>query len=159
MGERITPRQFHEADGVQDRRVLGEGACAWFGTGSFAAGARLVHAIGELAGLDDHHPDVDLRHGGVTVRLLTITDDHYGLSERDVELARQISALAPAAQPGPHRRVGAARPRRGPHRGGNRRRRPPGNRRARAVVVGARRHRGQRGLRGHLDEPRPSAAS
>jgi 4a-hydroxytetrahydrobiopterin dehydratase len=94
MGERITPRQFHEADGVQDWRVLGEGACAWFRTGSFAAGARLVRAIGELAGLDDHHPDVDLRHGGVTVRLLTITDDYYGLSERDVELARQISALA-----------------------------------------------------------------
>jgi 4a-hydroxytetrahydrobiopterin dehydratase len=94
MGERITPRQFHEADGVQDWRVLGEGACAWFRTGSFAAGARLVHAIGELAGLDDHHPDVDLRHGGVTVRLLTITDDYHGLSERDVELARQISALA-----------------------------------------------------------------
>jgi 4a-hydroxytetrahydrobiopterin dehydratase len=94
MGERITPRQFHEADGVQDWRVLGEGACAWFRTGSFAAGARLVRAIGELAGLDDHHPDVDLRHGGVTVRLLTITDDYHGLSERDVELARQISALA-----------------------------------------------------------------
>ena len=94
MGERITPRQFHEADGVQDWRVLGEGACTWFRTGSFVAGARLVHAIGELAGLDDHHPDVDLRHRGVTVRLLTITDDYYGLSERDVELARQISALA-----------------------------------------------------------------
>ena len=26
-----------------------------------------------LAGLDDHHPDVDLRHEGVTVRLITIT--------------------------------------------------------------------------------------
>jgi hypothetical protein len=25
--QRITPRQFHEADGVEDWRVLGEGAC------------------------------------------------------------------------------------------------------------------------------------
>jgi 4a-hydroxytetrahydrobiopterin dehydratase len=58
------------------------------------AGARLVHAISQLAGLQDHDPDVDLRYGGVTVRLLTITDDYYGLSERDVELARQISAVA-----------------------------------------------------------------
>jgi 4a-hydroxytetrahydrobiopterin dehydratase len=90
----ITPRQFHEADGVEDWRVLGEGACAYFRTGSFAAGARLVQAIGELAGLDDRHPDVDLRHEGVTVRLITITDDYYGLSERDLELARQISAVA-----------------------------------------------------------------
>jgi 4a-hydroxytetrahydrobiopterin dehydratase len=73
---------------------VGEGACAYFRTGSFAAGARLVQAIGELAGLDDHHPDIDLRHEGATVRLLTVTDDYYGISERDVELARQISAVA-----------------------------------------------------------------
>ena len=94
MTEPITPRQFHEADGVEDWRVVGEGTCAYFRTGSFAAGARLVDAIGELAGLDDHHPDVDLRHGGVTVRLITVTDGYFGLSQRDVELARQVSAVA-----------------------------------------------------------------
>jgi 4a-hydroxytetrahydrobiopterin dehydratase len=94
MTERITPGQFHEAAGVEDWRVLGEGACAFFRTGSFAASAQLVHAISQLAGLQDHHPDVDLRHEGVTVRLITITHDYYGLSERDVELARQISAAA-----------------------------------------------------------------
>jgi 4a-hydroxytetrahydrobiopterin dehydratase len=94
MTERITPRQFHEADGVEDWRVLGEGACTYFPTGSFTDGARLVDAIGQLAQLEDHHPDVDLRFGGVTVRLITITDDYYGLSERDLELARQISAVA-----------------------------------------------------------------
>ena len=92
--EPISARQFHEAEGVEDWRVLGEGACTYFRTGSFAAGARLVVAIGGLAGLDDHHPDVDLRHGGVTARLITITDDYYGLSGRDLELARRISALA-----------------------------------------------------------------
>jgi 4a-hydroxytetrahydrobiopterin dehydratase len=94
MTEGITPQQFHDAEGVEDWRVLGEGACTYFRTGSFAAGARLVQAISELAGLDDHHPDVDLRHDGVTVRLITITDDWYGMSARDVELARQISAVA-----------------------------------------------------------------
>ncbi|HEY3216151.1 MAG TPA: Pterin-4-alpha-carbinolamine dehydratase, partial [Candidatus Eisenbacteria bacterium] len=65
MTERITMRQFHEADGVEDWRVVGEGACTYFRTGSFAAGARLVHAISQLAGLEDHYPDVDLRYGGV----------------------------------------------------------------------------------------------
>jgi len=94
MTERITPRQFRAADGVEDWRVLGEGACTCFRTGSFAVGARLVQAIGELAGLDSHHPDVDLRWEGVTVRLVTIVDGYYGLSGRDVELARQISAVA-----------------------------------------------------------------
>jgi 4a-hydroxytetrahydrobiopterin dehydratase len=91
---RLSPRQFSEADGVEDWRVLGEGACAYFRTGSFMAGARLVHAIGELAGLGEHHPDLDLRHEGVTVRLLTTADDWYGLTERDLHLARQISAVA-----------------------------------------------------------------
>src|SRR5712691_9789667 len=90
----ITLRQFHESDGVEDWRVLGEGACAYFRTGSFAAGARLVHAIGQLAGLEDHPPDVDLRNNSVIVRLITITAEHCGLVERDVELARQISAVA-----------------------------------------------------------------
>ena len=94
MTERITARRFHEAAGVEDWRVLGEGACTYFRTGSFAAGVALAEAISRLAGLGDHHPDVDLRHGGVTVRLITIADDYYGLSERDLELARQISAAA-----------------------------------------------------------------
>ena len=94
MTDRITVRQFRESEGVEDWRVLGEGACAYFRTGSFAAGAALVQAAGELTGLDDHHPDVDLRHDGVTVRLITITNDYYGMSTRDVELARQISAVA-----------------------------------------------------------------
>jgi 4a-hydroxytetrahydrobiopterin dehydratase len=94
MTERISPKQFHEAAGVEDWRVLGEGACAYFRTGSFAAGVRLVQAIGQLGGLDAHHPDVDLRHPGVTVRLISITDDDYGLSERALELARRISAVA-----------------------------------------------------------------
>lgn len=94
MTERMSPRQFHEADGVGDWRVLSEGACAFFRTGSFAGCARLVQAISKLDGLDDHHPAVDLRHDGVTVRLLTKVHDYWGMTERDVELARQISAIA-----------------------------------------------------------------
>src|SRR5438046_5547867 len=94
MSDRITARRFHESEGVEEWRVVGEGACAYCRTGSFAAGTRLVKAISELAGLDDHHPDVDLRHDGVIVRLITVAPDYYGLSERDLELARQISATA-----------------------------------------------------------------
>jgi 4a-hydroxytetrahydrobiopterin dehydratase len=91
---RISPKQFLESAGVEDWRVVGDGACAAFRTGSFAAGARLVQQISELAGLDDHHPDVDVRFGTVTVRLITIDDGYYGLDARDVERARQISAVA-----------------------------------------------------------------
>jgi 4a-hydroxytetrahydrobiopterin dehydratase len=53
-----------------------------------------VQAIGALPGVEDHPPDVDLRPDGVTVRLVTYTEDHYGVSLRDLELARRISAAA-----------------------------------------------------------------
>lgn len=88
----LTPQQFHDAEGVSDWRVLGVGACAYFRTGSFAVGASLVQQITELAEAANHHPDVDLRYPGVTVRL--VTHDTGGLSDRDVALARQISAAA-----------------------------------------------------------------
>ena len=94
MSEWITMRRFHESAGVEDWRGVGEGACAYFRTGSFGDGARLVNAISELPGLDDHHPDVDVRHDGIIVRLISVAPDYYGLSERDLELARQISAIA-----------------------------------------------------------------
>ena len=96
MIDGITAKQFHESDGVEDWRVVGDGACTFFRTGSFVGSARLVQAIGELAGIDDHRPDVDLRHDGVTVRLTTYTDEWYGMSQRDVVLARRISAVAHA---------------------------------------------------------------
>ena len=94
MSEPITARQFREAEGVEDWRVAGDGACTFIRTGSFAAGARLVAGISELTRLQDHRPDGDLRHASVAVRLITITEDSFGLSEHDLELARQISAIA-----------------------------------------------------------------
>ena len=92
MSREITPQEIHEADGVEDWRVLFGGACAHFRTGSFAAGVALVDAIGALVGTANHHPDIDLRYTSVTVRLRT--HDIDGLSERDLTLARQISIAA-----------------------------------------------------------------
>lgn len=94
MTDQISPRQFHESEGVEDWRVIGDGACACFRTGSFAAAARLVEVISQVPGLDAHPPDIDVRRDGVTVRLITYTDDYYGMSRRDIEVARQISAAA-----------------------------------------------------------------
>ena len=94
MTDRISPKQFHESEGVEDWRVIGDGACAYFRTGSFEASAWLVQAISQLPGVEHHRPDVDVRHDGVTVRLITNTDDYYGMSQRDAEMARQISAAA-----------------------------------------------------------------
>ena len=94
MTERMSSAQFCEFAGVEDWRVLwGAGyACACFQAGSFGAGAALVQAISELAAAANHHPDIDLCPEGVTVRLCT--RDAKGLTERDVDLARRISAAA-----------------------------------------------------------------
>lgn len=76
--EWITPRQFHAADGIADWRVLANGVCAQFRTGSFATGVELVDAIGRLAATTNHHLDIDLRYPAVTVRLMA--DEVDGLS-------------------------------------------------------------------------------
>ena len=94
MTDPIRVKQFHASEGTEDWRVLGDGAHAYFPTESFAASAGLVQSIAELPGLADHQPDVDLRQDGVTVRLVTTTDNYMGMTKRDAELARQISRAA-----------------------------------------------------------------
>lgn len=94
MTDYITAKEFQEAEGVEDWRMIGDGASAYFRTGSFVRGAHLVQAISELPGVDDHSPDIDVRQDGVTVRLITIANDYYGMSRPDIELARKISAAA-----------------------------------------------------------------
>jgi 4a-hydroxytetrahydrobiopterin dehydratase len=88
MSERIERRRFHEIDW----RVVRDAASTHFRTESFAAGVALVDAIGTLADAANHHPDVDLRYHGVTVRLKTHSEG--GLTERDVALAGQITDAA-----------------------------------------------------------------
>jgi 4a-hydroxytetrahydrobiopterin dehydratase len=90
--KRTSARAFHDADGVEDWRVLFSGAHAFFRAPSFEEGARFVAAIAEVAEAVGQFPDVDLRPEGVTVR--TASGEYGALSERDVELARGISAAA-----------------------------------------------------------------
>ncbi|HSP59830.1 MAG TPA: hypothetical protein VLO09_02110, partial [Ornithinimicrobium sp.] len=56
----LTGREFQQADGVADWRVLGRGAVAWFEAPSHLAGAGLVRRIAELRA-GQPLPDVDLR--------------------------------------------------------------------------------------------------
>ena len=85
--KRTTARAFHDADGVEDWRVLFSGAHAYYRVASFSEGARFVAAIAEIGDAVGHFPDVDLRPEGVTVR--TCSGEYGALSERDVEMARR----------------------------------------------------------------------
>ena len=101
--KRTSARAFHDAEGVEDWRILFWGAYAYFRVASFSEGARFVAAIAEVAEAVGHFPDVDLRPEGVTVRTFSRVDG--ALSERDVELARRVSAAARtmALEPDPSR--------------------------------------------------------
>ena len=92
--DQITPSQFEESPGAEDWRVVSDGAHAFYRTDSMATAARFVQAISELPDIDKHPPDVDVRSDGVTVRLITFTPDFGGMTTRDLEIARQISAAA-----------------------------------------------------------------
>lgn len=92
MVEPITSKQFHESQGVEDWRVLSDGAAAFFATGSFAKGLEFVDRIGALADAANHHPDIDLRYPYVDVALAS--HDVDGITQRDIRLARAASAIA-----------------------------------------------------------------
>jgi 4a-hydroxytetrahydrobiopterin dehydratase len=93
MSEPISATQFRESEGLEDWRVLAEGALIFFGTDSFADSARLFQLISAIPGIDAHPPAIDVRAGGVTVRLISVTDDYFGMTDGDVELARRITEV------------------------------------------------------------------
>ena len=96
MSDYISPKEFHNAGGTEDWRVIGDGACAYYQTSSLAQSAQLVGAVANLPGLEAHKPDIDVRPDGVTFRLLTMEAENYGMSQRDVDVARAISGAAKA---------------------------------------------------------------
>src|SRR5690349_5084355 len=89
--DKLTPDQVLAA-GLEDWRKLAQALHARFRTGSFTAGLDLVTAITEAAERADHHPDVTLTYPSVDVRLMS--HDVGAVTQRDVDLAREISAIA-----------------------------------------------------------------
>lgn len=87
----LTHPQIIEA-GLTDWRDLAQGLHARFATGDFAAGLIFVAAVGEAAESAGHHPDVTLTYPHVDIML--ISHDAGGVTDRDVDLAGQISQIA-----------------------------------------------------------------
>lgn len=59
--------------------------------GSFLDGIEAVRRVADLAERRDHHPDIDIRWRTVTFALVTHSEG--GITEKDVELAREINGL------------------------------------------------------------------
>jgi 4a-hydroxytetrahydrobiopterin dehydratase len=87
----LTAEQVRQA-GIDDwRQILGR-IKARFRTGDFATGLALVNAIGEAAEAANHHPDITLTYTDVIVALSS--HDVHGITRRDLDLARRVSARA-----------------------------------------------------------------
>ena len=59
---------------------------------SFPAAIDLVRRVAEVAEERDHHPDIDIRWRNVRFTLSTHSDG--GLTQKDLDVAEQIDALA-----------------------------------------------------------------
>lgn len=91
MTETLNHQAIAEA-GLTDWRIVLGRLCTRLRTGNFVAGLNLVNQIGEAAESTNHHPDIDLRYTHVDITL--VSHDVGRLTQRDVNLARTISALA-----------------------------------------------------------------
>ena len=63
--------------------------------GDFRQALAFVNEVGRLAEEANHHPDIDIRYSRVT--LAVMTHDAGGITAKDLDLARAIDAVAPAA--------------------------------------------------------------
>ncbi|MEO3757684.1 4a-hydroxytetrahydrobiopterin dehydratase [Mycobacterium sp. B14F4] len=59
--------------------------------GAFLDGIEAVRRVGEHAEAKDHHPDIDIRWRTVTFALVTHSEG--GITDKDVEMARDINAI------------------------------------------------------------------
>ena len=90
--ERLTSTQVSGSAGVDDWRVLLRTLQSSFNTGSMAKGIDFAARIAAAADVANHHPDLTISYPRVHV-LLT-THDADGMTARDVDMARTISAIA-----------------------------------------------------------------
>lgn len=63
-----------------------------YATGDFATALALANRIGEAAEAADHHPDLTVSYGRLTVRMHS--HDVRALTSRDIRLARTVARLA-----------------------------------------------------------------
>lgn len=79
----VATEAWSEVDGALERT---------FQFGDFVAALAFVNQVGELAEVENHHPDIAIHYNRVTLRWWTHTAG--GITNRDRDLAEKTSALA-----------------------------------------------------------------
>jgi 4a-hydroxytetrahydrobiopterin dehydratase len=73
-------------------RLRGDVLQKTFTRPTFADGIAFIGRIADAAETMDHHPDIDIRYTKITCSLSS--HDAGGITQRDLDLAAQIEALA-----------------------------------------------------------------
>ena len=63
-----------------------------FKFGNFAEALAFVNKVGQIAESSDHHPDI--KFGWGYAKIETTTHDRDGVTDRDLELAKQIDSIS-----------------------------------------------------------------
>lgn len=88
--------EIHRREGLDDWRYILGAMETMFRAGSFTAAGDLIARVGHLADERDHHPEIDLRYPD-RVHVVLSTHVAGGVTERDLEMAREISRVASEA--------------------------------------------------------------
>lgn len=90
--EALPVATFRATSGVEDWRVLGDGAHAQYRCASLQDAVRFAASVVARLGAGDRTPDIDLRPRSVTVRIPE--HDESFLAAGDLALARAVQAIA-----------------------------------------------------------------
>ncbi len=91
MGDEEWAQRFAD-EGITGWHVRGGTAFSDIACGSFTAAGELAAQVARTCDELDHHAEIDVRYPDV-VRVNTWSHDIGGLSDRDLKLARAVSAL------------------------------------------------------------------
>jgi 4a-hydroxytetrahydrobiopterin dehydratase len=89
--DKLTTKEILDAH-LEDWRKLAQSLHSRFLTGNFVAGLEFVTAVTAAAERANHHPDVTLTYPFVDMKL--ISHDVSQVTQRDIDLAREISEIA-----------------------------------------------------------------
>jgi 4a-hydroxytetrahydrobiopterin dehydratase len=92
----VSADEFAAIEGLGDWRYLLDAIHATFAAAAYGAAAQLVVSFAEAAERAGHHPDLDVRYPG-RVHVTLTTHAAGEVTAHDVDLARELSAIAAAA--------------------------------------------------------------
>jgi 4a-hydroxytetrahydrobiopterin dehydratase len=90
--ERLSNQQILDA-GLGDWRKLAQALHTRYLIPDYVVAAAFIAAVAEAAEADGHHPDLKLTYGVIDVSLCT-HEDGLWVTQKDIDMARKISAIA-----------------------------------------------------------------